>query len=243
MAHLSRMEGRCSRMRDVSATLPRVEGPEAMRQAMADYVRSLHQAYLDAVAVLPPAERARMPLIESPRITVVAVGVRNLHVIGTVEALPAPRGPEVEIHDALDDLTWSLRFFDPVVTPALGLIDESSGPEYDEVRRALGIRTVVYHLAVPPGGSLTSHHALHAGTGLAHAHAAAARDFDALRAHAPGREVLVDEMQGASIAGLARAQVALALAIAPGLDGVSMEPPTDAQDLRRTLLQHLRGAP
>ncbi|MEY4169340.1 MAG: hypothetical protein RLZ94_413 [Actinomycetota bacterium] len=227
-------------MRDVSGTFPRVEGPEAMRQAMADYVRSLHQAYLDAVATLPPAERARLPLIAAGQVTVAAVGVRMLHVIGTVEAFPPPRGPEVEISDSIDDLAWSLRFFDPVVAPPLGIIDESEGPAYDEVRRALGIRTVTYHLAVPPGGSLTSHHALHAGTGLAHSHAAAARDFDALRAHAPGREALVDEMQGASISGLARAQVALAQAIAPDLPGVSVEPPTDPADVRRALLQHLR---
>ena len=227
-------------MRDVSATFPRVDGPEAMRKAMADYVRSLHQAYLDAVATLPPAERARLPLIAADRITVAAVGVRMLHVIGTVETLPPPQGPEVEIDDALDDLAWTLRFFDPVIAPPLGIIDESDGPQYDEVRRALGIRTVVYHLAVPPGGSLTAHHALHAGTGLAHSHAAAARDFDALRAHAPGREALIDEMQGASIAGLTRAQVTLALALAPGLSGVTVEPPSDPAEVRRTLLQHLR---
>lgn len=212
-----------------------------MRQAMADYVRALHEAYVDAVATLPPAERGRLPLLAAGRITVAAVGVRHLHVIGTVEALPSPRGPEVEIEDSLDDIAWALRFFDPVVAPALGLIDESDGPVHDEVRRVLGVRTVVYHLAVPPGGSLTSHHALHAGTGLAHSHAAAARDFDALRAHAPGREALVDEMQGASIAGLARAQVALAQAISPSLTGLTIDPPTDPQDARRSLLQHLRG--
>ena len=229
-------------MRDISDTFPRVEGPEAMRQAMADYVRGLHEAYVDAVVTLPAAERARLPLIAAKRITVAAVGVRNLHVIGTLEELPSPRGPEVEIEDALDDLAWTLRFFDPVVTPALGLIDEAEAPDYEEVRRALGIRTVAYHLAVPPGGSLTSHHALHAGTGLAHSHAAAARDFDALRAYAPGREALVDEMQGASIAGLPRAQVALAQAIAPGVEGLSVDPPSDPQEVRRTLLQPLRAS-
>lgn len=229
-------------MRDVSATVRLVEGttPEDMRQAMADYVRALHQAYLDAVATLPPAERARLPLVAAGDVTVAAAGVRSLHVIGTVETLPAPQGPEVEIRDCVDDLAWTLRFFDPVVAPALGIIDESAGPNYDEVRRALGIRTVAYHLAVPPGGSLTSHHALHAGTGLAHSHAAAARDFDALRAHAPGREALVDEMQGASIAGLARSQVLLAHAIAPGLEGLSVDPPADPAEVRRTLLSYLR---
>ena len=212
-----------------------------MRIAMAEYVRALHRAYVDAVATLPPAERARLPLLAAGRLTVAAVGVRNLHVIGTVEALPSPRGPEVEIEDSLDDIAWSLRFFDPVVLPALGLIDESESPDYDEVRRALGIRTVTYHLAVPPGGSLTSHHALHAGTGLAHSHAAAARDFDALRAHAPGREALIDEMQGASIAGLHRAQAALAQAISPSLTGLTIDPPTDPHEVRRSLLQHLRS--
>jgi hypothetical protein len=230
-------------MRDESATFPRMDGPEAMRQAMAEYVRALHQAYLDAVETLPPADRARLPLIAAGRVTVAAVGVRMLHVIGTVEALPAPRGQEVEVNGDIDDIAWSLRFFDPVVTPALGLVDEAAGPDYDEVRRALGIRTVVYHLAVPPGGSLTSHHALHAGTGLAHSHAAAARDFDALRAHAPGRESLVDEMQGAALAGLVRAQALLAHAIAPGVTGITTDPPTDPADARRALLQHLRAAP
>lgn len=216
-------------------------GPEAMRQAMADYVRALHQAYLDAVATLPPAERARLPLVAADRITVAAVGVRMLHVLATVESLPSPRGPEVQLDDGLDDLSWSLRFFDPVVIPELSLLDESAGPDYDGVRAALGVRTVVYHLAVPPGGSLTSHHALHAGTGLAHSHASAARDFDALRAHAPGREALVDEMQGASVAGLARTQVLLARAIAPGLDALQLDPPTDPVDTRRLLLQYLRS--
>ncbi len=230
-------------MRDVSATVRRMEdpSPEAMRQAMASYVRALHQAYLDAVVTLPPAERARLPLMSADKLTVAAVGVRNLHVVGTVESLPEPRGPEVRIQEDLEDLSWNLRFFDPVVVPALGLIDESSGPDHEEVRRALGIRTVVYHLAVPPGGSLTSHHALHAGTGLAHSHAAAARDFDALRAHAPGREDLLDEMQGASISGLARAQVLLAQAISPGIAGLTIEPPTDPQETRRLLLRHLRA--
>ena len=225
-------------MRDVSATFPHVEGPEAMRQAMADYVRALHQAYLDAVDTLPPAERARLPLVSAGHVTVAAVGVRMLHVIGTVEALPAPRGQEVEMTGDAEDIAWTLRFFDPVVTPALGLIDETSGPDYEEVRRALGIRTVVYHLAVPPGGSLTPHHALHAGTGLAHSHAAVARDFDAIRAYAPGRESLVDEMQGATIAGLSRAQVLLAQAVAPRLQ-LPLE--TSPADTRRALLEAVRG--
>ena len=230
-------------MRDVFATVRPVEvtGPEAMRRAMADYVRALHQAYVDALETLPPADRARLPLPSAGRITVAAVGVRMLHVIGTTEPLPEPRPPEIALDDSLDDIAWTLRFFDPVVVPGLGLIDEAAGPDYDEVRRALGIRTVVYHLAVPPGGSLTPHHALHAGTGLAHAHAAAARDFDALRAHLPGREALVDELQGADVAGLSRAQVLLAHELAPGVVGLSLDPPADPAEIRRALLHHVRS--
>lgn len=156
-------------MRDMSATFAPMNqtGPEAMRQAMAAYVRAIHQAYLDAALLLPPAEQARMPLMAAERLTVAAVGARVLHVIGTTEALPRPQGPEVEIVDDLPDtdMRWTVRFFDPVVLPELGLINESDGPDQEAVRRALGLRTVLYHLAVPPGASLTSHHAMHAGTG------------------------------------------------------------------------------
>lgn len=209
---------------------------------MASYVRGIHHSYLEASAVLPPADRARLPLLVPDSITVAAVGTRVLHVIGTAERLPDPRGPEVEITDSIDELRWALRFFDPVVIPALGLIDETAGPDQQEVRRVLGIRTVLYHLAVPPGASLTEHHATHAGTGLAHSHAAAARDFDAIRAYAPQRAQLVDEMQGAAIAGLDRAQVLLAQAIAPGVQGLQVEPPTDPTEARRTLLAAVRPA-
>lgn len=207
---------------------------------MADYVRALHQAYLDATATLPPAERARLPLVSAGDVTVVAAGARMLHVIGTVEPLPPPRPPEVEIADSVGDVRWTLRFFDPVVAPGLGLIDETDGPDHEQVRRVLGIRTVVYHLAVPPGGSLTEHHAQHAGTGLGHSHAAAARDFEALRAYAPGREALVDELEGASHAGLGRAQVLLAREMVPSLSGLAIDPPSDPVALRRSLLEHLR---
>ncbi|MEZ5117051.1 MAG: hypothetical protein R2737_12370 [Candidatus Nanopelagicales bacterium] len=219
-------------------------GPERLRFALADYVRGAHQAYLDAAAVLPPAERARLPLLAAGRITVVAVGTSHLHLLATTEALPAPQGPEVELADELPGLAWTVRFVDPVVLPAVGLVDESAGPRPDEVRRLLGVRTHLYHLVVPPGASLTPHHAGHAGTGLAHAHAAAARDFEAIRAHAPRHEALVEEMHGAAVAGLPRAQALLALAIAPGDDGVRVaadaaEPDPDL--LRRALLAAVRA--
>jgi hypothetical protein len=215
--------------------------PEAMRQAMADYVRTLHQAYASQAELQPPAVRGRMPLL-GERFTVVAAGVGNLHVIGTRESLAVPSGPEVELHDQLDGMSWSLRFFDPVVLPALGLIDESRAPAGDRVRRALGLTTYLYHRVVQPGSELTAHHAGHAGTGLANAHAAEARDFEAIREHSPGREALVDEMEGASLAGLRRAQVLLAREIAPWDDDVrALDERAPPDHLRRALLAAVRG--
>ena len=217
--------------------------PEAMRTAMAEYVRAVHQAYLDASAPLSPGDRARLPLLSAGEVTVLAVGARNLHVLATTEQLPAPRGQEVELDDAIDDLRWRLRFFDPVVVPALGLIDESDAAQPDRVRDVLGVRTVVYHLSVPPGGGLTAHHAMHAGTGLAHTHAAAVRDYDTIANEAPSAADLVQEMRGADIAGLPRAVLLLAREIAPDsedLAAMSLAEP-EPSTIRRTLLASLRG--
>lgn len=217
--------------------------PEDMRRAMADYVHTVHQAYLSQANLQPPAVRGRMPLAAAGRFTVVAAGVQNLHVIGTRETLAAPQGPEVALDDELDGLGWTLRFYDPVVLPALGIIDESQGAAGDRVRRTLGITTYLYHLIVRPGSQLTAHHAGHAGAGLANAHAAEARDFEAIRAHASGRTALVDEMEGAALAGLAKAQALLAREIAPWSDEVAtfagaVEP--DPNQVRRALLAAVR---
>lgn len=224
-------------------TRPERPSPEAMRQALADYVEAVHGAYLDAAALLAPAERARLPLMVADHITVIAVGTSYLHVVGTVEALPPPQGQEVEIIGELEGINWTLRFVDPVVLPAVGLLDESQGPRQDDVRRLLGIRTNLYHLAVAPGGGLDPHHAQHAGTGLAHAHAAAARDFEAIRAHAKGREHLVDDMAGAHVAGLRYAEASLAVLIAPYSDDVkslAYQAIPDTDGIRRALLHTLR---
>jgi hypothetical protein len=217
--------------------------PESMRQAMAGYVHAVHQAYLDAASGLPPAEQARLPLVAAGDVTVLAVGARNLHVIATTEALPAPQGQEVEISDVLGPLSWRLRFFDPVIVPALGLVDEATEPQPELIRDVLGVRTVAYHLSVPPGGGLTPHHALHAGTGLAHAHAAAHRDFDSIAALARGREGLVSEMRGAFVAGLVAAQLLLAQAIAPSSGDLAAMDVHDVDPVavRRALLAVLRG--
>jgi len=212
---------------------------------MADYVRTAHQAYLAQANLQSPAVRGRMPLTAAGRFTVVAAGVQNLHVIATREEMAAPQGQEVALEDETGSLRWTLRFFDPVVLPALGLIDEASGGAGDMVRRALGISTYLYHLIVRPGSQLTGHHAGHAGAGLANAHAAEARDFEAIRSHAAGREALVDEMEGAALAGLVRAHALLASEIAPWSDAVrqlatSSQP--DTSEVRRALLVAIRSA-
>lgn len=211
-----------------------------MREVMADYVATVHRAYVTQARMQPPAVQGRMPLLGEP-FTVAAVGVHNLHVIGTSQTLGPVTDQQVEQADSIEGLEWTLRFFDPVVIPALGMIDESSGPAGDLVRRTLGITTHFYHLIVQPGSQLTAHHAGHAGAGLANSHIADARDFDAIRDRARGRETLVDEMEGAAVAGLVRAQLLLAREIAPWDEGLSSLATGDPVEVRRALLTALRA--
>jgi len=218
-----------------------------MRRVVADFVAALHHSYADAAEMLPLGERGRLPLLNGEPLTVLAVGAGNLHILGTSERLAAPTGPEVQVEDSIPGgPTWVLRFLDPVVVPALGLVDESQSPAPEQIRRILGVDTHHYHLVVQPGGSLSGHHAQHAGTGLAHAHAAAARDYEAIRAHSPGREVLVDEAAAASSAGLPISVALLAARIAPcdELEAIAQQAlsgqSVDLVALRRTLLERVR---
>lgn len=212
--------------------------PEQMRDAMADYVRAVHQAYLDAADALPPADRARLQLFHEGRITVIAAGSRYLHVLGTTEQLPDPVGQEVSIDDELGGLSWTLRFFDPVISPGLGLIDESEAAQPQQVRETLGIRSVLYHLSVPPGGGLTPHHAQHAGTGLAHSHAAADRDYTTMTNLLPRRGDLIAEMYAAQVNQMPLALRLLANElISPETIDTSVE---DMDGIRRQALDHLR---
>jgi hypothetical protein len=189
--------------------------PGQLREAMAAFVAALHHAYVDQARLLPVAEQGALPLLAADRVNVLAVGVRHLHIVATTGALAAPRGPEVAVDDEVDGLAWTLRFFDPVVVPALGTIDESDGPQAEQVRTVLGVGDVVYHLSVSPGGGLTPHHAQHAGTGLANQHAAVFRDHDTIRAHAGSRLDLAEEYAVAERVGLHRTVRLLALQIAP----------------------------
>ena len=93
---------------------------------------------------------------------------------------------------------------------------------------------------VEPGSQLTPHHATHAGTGLASAHAAAARELETIRSRAvPGHQDLVDELAGATTAGLVRAQSLLARELAPGDPAVAAA--TDPAAIRAALVKALRG--
>lgn len=210
-------------MADVSVAAQGEAGAAGMRQAMADFVHAAHRAYLFQARLLPPAEQAALPLLAAGRLTVVAAAASNLHVLATTEALPPVTGREVELTgrigaepaDGADQLGWTLRFYDPVVLPGLGLVDEREGARPEQVRRLLGLGTVLYHLVVAPGSQLTEHHAAHLGAGLAGSHTTVFRGLATLRDRLPRRQVLVDELAGAIRGSLPVAATLLAAALVP----------------------------
>jgi len=221
-----------------------VPSPEEMRRAVAGYVQEIHRAYVDQALTFPPAVRGQLPLMTGGRLTVAAVAARNLHILSTRESLGPLHGPEVAVEAEVGGVAWQLRFFDPVLIPALALVDERVGPAFDEVRHALGIGTVVYHFVAQPGAGLSAHQAAHVGTGLANGHSAVARDFETIRSRAKGFEELVDEMSGAATAGLPRAQGLLAKAIAPhdaAVAAAADSVPPDPNAIRRALLASVGG--
>jgi hypothetical protein len=216
--------------------------PEAMRAALRGYVAGLHHAYLGVAELLPPGERAALPLLRSGQVTVIVAAARHLHLVATTDPLPPPRGQEVAEPDSDGDLAWTVRFYDPVVLPALALAEPDGEPAPGDVRRLLGVTGVIYHLSVAPGAGLAPHHAQHAGTGLANQHAAAVRDADTLRAALPGREALVDEFAAAERLGLHHAVRLLAAELAPGDEEVAQASagPDDAA-VRRALVRCARA--
>lgn len=207
---------------------------------MSDYVSNVHAAYARVALTYPPAVRGGLPLLTGP-FTVVAAGSRNLHVIATGDRLPAPRGPEVSTNHRQDGMVWTLRFLDPVVLPSLGTAETGERPDPGSVRRVVGIGGHHYHLVVRPGSDLTAHHATHAGTGLANAHLAAARDYEAIRSRATDQG-LVDELAAADRAGMTRAHGLLACALAPWSEPLKAAIGTgNRREVRRALLAALRG--
>jgi hypothetical protein len=154
----------------VTQARPGPSGPEAMRQAMAAYVRAVHQAYLDTVAQAVAIEEARtLPLAKGP-FTVAAVGAGQLHVIATRDLTLQPDEREVAIEEELGLLRWTVRFLDPVVLPKLGMIDDTGPWGGAVVVETLGLGSVLYQLTAALEGSLSPHQAIHAGVGLANAH-------------------------------------------------------------------------
>jgi hypothetical protein len=217
--------------------------PEDARAQLRGFVRALHQAYLDGARLLAPGERAALPLLAAAQVTVVVAAARHLHLIGTADRLPAPSGQEVAEADQLDGMRWTVRYYDPVVLPELGMIGEQDDPAPAAVRRALGIGDVLYHLSVTPGGGLTAHHAQHAGTGLVNEHAAVVRDGDSLRALLTGREDMVGEFVIAERLGLHHCLRLLAGALAGGDQGVADAIARgDDAAVRRSVLAAARSA-
>jgi hypothetical protein len=217
--------------------------PEDARAQLGGFVLALHQAYLAGARLLAPGERAALPLLAASHVTVVVAAARHLHLIATTDRLPSPRGQEVAQAGDCDGLRWTVRFYDPVVLPELGLIAEVQGPAPAAARRVLGLSAVLYHLSVAPGGGLTPHHAQHAGTALVNEHAALARDGMSLRALLRGREEMVDELVTAERLGLHQSLRLLATALAEGDPGVAeaVAGPDDAS-VRRALLAAARSA-
>jgi hypothetical protein len=170
--------------------------------------------------------------------------------VATTDAFPPTTGPEVALHDEVSGLSWTVRFFDPVVLPELGLLTDDGPAAAAAVCRVLGVGAVVYHLSLSAGGGLTPHHAQHAGTGLANSHASAARDFETLYAALPDRADLVGELAVAERVGLTHATALLAEQILPNDPTVraaaaaalasSDEAPADG--VRRALLTAVRGS-
>lgn len=187
--------------------------PEAMRDLVRDYIATVHATYLDHVRHLPPAERGALPLVAAREVTVIAAAAHRLHLLATTDSLPALHGPEVEFTDAYRGVTWTVRFYDPSVTPDLGLLAEDSPAD---VRHVLGIANTIYHLAVAVGGGLSAHHAQHSGVALANQHAKTVRDIDTIRRALPQQVRAVDELGACVRNGLDRASALLAADLTSG---------------------------
>lgn len=143
---------------DHPAPAPRGGG---LRDALAGYIAALHESYLAAAG-----DRAHeLPLATTP-FTVAVVAADRLHLLATREPLPAPRDHERPVEDTAPPLAWQVRFLDTSVLP--GLARGQDAPL--DVMHELGVTTSLYHLLVEVDASLDDHHAMHAGTGLAHAH-------------------------------------------------------------------------
>ena len=145
--------------------------PAALRQAFAAYVAALHEAYLAVADRAAPDDLAALPLAGAPFVVAV-VAAPQLHIVATRDPLPARAPHEQPLWGELEPLRWEVRFLDPTVVPELGRPPEPDVEPRQRVLDVLGIEGTLYHLILGPDASLTPHHAMHAGTGLANAHLA-----------------------------------------------------------------------
>jgi hypothetical protein len=235
--------------RSPSHSLEIVEGEvrhnaKRMRQATTGYVDSIHRAYTTEITSLPPAVRARLPLVACGPFEVAAVGLRNLHILATHDKLATCGDDALEVQGSEPPLSWTLRFYDVGVLPPLRTLDESKEPAVDDVRRVLGISGTLYHLVLQEDATLSAHWAQHVGAGLANSHAAAVTDFATMRRQAGGRGDFVDEMEVVATTGLRHCQRLLAMALAPGdahvAELAAADHPLDPVQLRRAVLSALR---
>lgn len=145
-----------------------------LRHRLAAYVAAMHEAAVSAAN--DAGGTARDLLLADEPFTVAIIAGRSLHLVATRDDLPTLRHHEQVLVGKLPPLTWSVRFFDATVIPGLGAqptrSTEAGDPEPDgapDVTPAdIGIETVIYHLRLDPTGELSTHHAMHAGTSLAH---------------------------------------------------------------------------
>lgn len=184
-----------------------------MRDLVGDYVHALHATYVDHVSHLPPVERAALPLMATDRLTVIAAAAHRLHLVATTDRLPPVQGPEVSLPGEYGGVSWTVRFFDATVLPALGLL---ANDQPNEVRRVLGVTDSVYHLTVSVGGGLGTHHAQHSGVALANQHAKVLRDLDRLRHALPQQSGALDELGTCVRCGLDRAAALLVTELTAG---------------------------
>lgn len=131
-----------------------------LREAVAAYVRALHRAYLTAGGGRGDAGLA------AGRFTVVAAAAHSLHLLATRDEIAVPETGRDQPAQ-LEGLAWTLVFLDPSVLPDLAAVPSGPG-EPLTVRETVGAGSTLYHLVVGQGSMLTSHHAMHAGTGIAH---------------------------------------------------------------------------
>lgn len=137
-----------------------------LRRALADYVKAVHSAYLSA-ARERDADVDALPLSSEP-FTVAIVAADQLHLVATRDRLPAMQPHEQPIDDEVGPVRWQVRFLDATVVPELG---DATAEIQTDVLALLGVSDALYHLLVRTAGSLDSHQAMHAGTGLGNAHA------------------------------------------------------------------------